>query len=82
MRRYSPMDVNRAQTAKIEATIANAPQLPIWSSEDLSELLWSVRATASAPARRRFRKFPRSCTESKAMSRELKRRGFRFVGAQ
>jgi DNA-3-methyladenine glycosylase I len=66
--------------AKIEATIANArAAADLGSPEDLSELLWSF-----APARRPRpvdgSGIPSASPESKAMAKELKRRGFRFVG--
>lgn len=65
--------------AKIEAVIANArvaAELP----DGLSDLVWSF-----APARRRrapttIAEIPASTAESVAMAKELKRRGFRFVG--
>jgi DNA-3-methyladenine glycosylase I len=63
--------------AKIEATIANARAVA--EVDDLSELLWSF-----APAKHRRPKtiadVPATTPESTAMARELKRRGFRFVG--
>lgn len=66
--------------AKIEATIANArAAAELGSPEDLSELLWSF----APPPRPRFAdlsEIPSASPESKAMARELKRRGFRFVG--
>jgi DNA-3-methyladenine glycosylase I len=67
--------------AKIEATVANA-RVVADGPDDLSELLWSF-----APARRRrsqrpevLADVPATTPESTAMARELKRRGFRFVG--
>jgi DNA-3-methyladenine glycosylase I len=65
--------------AKIEAAIVNArvaAELP----GGLARLLWSF-----APERRRarftsFDQVPATTDESKAMARELRRRGFRFVG--
>ncbi len=66
--------------AKIEATIANArAAADLGSSEDLSELLWSF-APPPRPRPVDGSEIPSVSTESKAMSRELKRRGFRFVG--
>lgn len=84
--RYTERDVARLMAdtgivrnrAKIEATIANA-RVTVDSSVDLTELLWSF----APPAR------PRPATgadlaaqtpESVALAREMKRRGFRFVG--
>lgn len=66
--------------AKIEATIANArAAAELGSAEDLAELLWSF-----APPRRSrpvdVSQIPSASAESKEMARELKRRGFRFVG--
>ncbi|HWT47330.1 MAG TPA: DNA-3-methyladenine glycosylase I [Mycobacterium sp.] len=66
--------------AKIEATIANArAAAELGSSEDLSELLWSF-APAPRPRPADGSEIPSASAESKAMARELKRRGFRFVG--
>jgi len=65
--------------AKIEAALVNAraaAELP----EGLSELLWSF-APAPRPARfESFAEMPAMTPESRAMAKELKRRGFRFVG--
>jgi DNA-3-methyladenine glycosylase I len=67
--------------AKIEATIANA-RVVADGPDDLSELLWSF----APPRRRRSQRpqtladVPATTPESTAMARELKRRGFRFVG--
>jgi DNA-3-methyladenine glycosylase I len=63
--------------AKIEATIANARAAA--DVDDLSELLWSFApAPRSRPAT--ITDVPATTPESTAMARELKRRGFRFVG--
>jgi DNA-3-methyladenine glycosylase I len=85
--RYGEADIDRLladagivrNRAKIEAAINNARaarDLP----DGLAALLWSF---APAPRRRRVRSFadiPSSTTESIAMAKELKKRGFRFVG--
>ncbi|WIM89902.1 DNA-3-methyladenine glycosylase I [Candidatus Mycobacterium wuenschmannii] len=64
--------------AKIEATIANARAVADLDV-DLSELLWSFApATRTRPAT--LSDVPAITPESTAMARELKRRGFRFVG--
>ncbi|MGA7135230.1 MAG: DNA-3-methyladenine glycosylase I [Mycobacterium sp.] len=63
--------------AKIEATIANARAAA--DVADLSELLWSF-APAPHPRPATSAEVPATTTESTAMARELKRRGFRFVG--
>lgn len=85
---YTDADVQRLladqgivrNRAKIEATIANArAAAELGTSADLADLLW-----AFAPSRRSrpadASQIPSATDESKAMARELKRRGFRFVG--
>jgi len=85
---YTAADVQRLMAdegivrnrAKIEATIANArAAADLGTSADLSELLWSF---APSPRLRPAdgSEIPSATAESKAMARELKRRGFRFVG--
>jgi DNA-3-methyladenine glycosylase I len=68
--------------AKIEATIANARATAALhdAGEMLSELLWSFAPTAPAPAPATLQDMPATTPASKALARELKRRGFRFVG--
>lgn len=63
---------------KIDATIANARTL-LDLGESFSDLLWSF-APASRPAPATLADVPATTPESAAMARELKRRGFRFVG--
>ena len=66
--------------AKIEATIGNARAAGELGADGLTELLWSF---SPPPRKRRLRSFaemPAETPESKALSKELKRRGFRFVG--
>jgi len=64
--------------AKIESAISNA-RVVLDLDTDLSDLLWSF-----APKRRarpqHLSDVPAVTDESKAMAKELKRRGFRFVG--
>jgi DNA-3-methyladenine glycosylase I len=62
--------------AKIEAAIANARSA---SDLSLSELLWSF-APESRPRPRMPADVPAVTPESTAMAKELKQRGFRFVG--
>ena len=85
---YTDADVQRLladegivrNRAKIDATIANArAAADLGSSEDLSKLLWSF-APPPRPRPADGSEIPSATTESKAMARELKRRGFRFVG--
>jgi DNA-3-methyladenine glycosylase I len=66
--------------AKIEATIANARAAA--DIEDLSELLWSFAPAQRLASQRPAdpSEIPSVTAESTAMARELKRRGFRFVG--
>jgi DNA-3-methyladenine glycosylase I len=64
---------------KIEATIGNAGAA-LELAEGLSDFVWSY-----APPRRSVRpsgrgELPAATAESTALSKELKRRGFRFVG--
>ena len=84
--RYTDRDINRLMAdteivrnrAKIEATIANA-RAAADSDIDLGELLWSF----APPPRQRpadLSEVPAVTPESTAMAKELKRRGFRFVG--
>jgi DNA-3-methyladenine glycosylase I len=86
--RYTGADVARLMAdqgivrnrAKIDATIANARAVA--DVDDLSELLWSF-APAPRPVSQRpaaSSDLPSATAESTAMARELKRRGFRFVG--
>ncbi|MEB3031357.1 DNA-3-methyladenine glycosylase I [[Mycobacterium] nativiensis] len=85
--RYTEADVTRLlgdagivrNRAKIEATIANARATIALESTDLAELLWSF-APPSRPRPKDLSEIPAVTPESTAMSRELKRRGFRFVG--
>jgi DNA-3-methyladenine glycosylase I len=64
--------------AKIEATIANARAVADLDV-DLAELLWSF-APPSRPRPAAMADVPAVTPESTAMAKELKRRGFRFVG--
>jgi DNA-3-methyladenine glycosylase I len=64
--------------AKIDATIANA-RAAAALDVPLSELLWSF-APDPRPRPRKLGDIPAVTPESTAMAKELKRRGFRFVG--
>ena len=69
--------------AKVESTVANAKAVLRLHEEDgsLDALLWSF--VDGEPKVNRYRKLgeiPAETDESAAMSKELKRRGFRFVG--
>jgi DNA-3-methyladenine glycosylase I len=65
--------------AKVAATIANARAVRDSVTEGLDELLWSF---APVDPRRpaTLADVPSTSAESVAMAKELKRRGFRFVG--
>jgi DNA-3-methyladenine glycosylase I len=89
--RYGAADVERLladpgivrNRAKVESTIANARAV-LAAREELGSfaaLVWGV--VDGEPRRNRRRtlaEIPAETDESRAMSRELKRRGFRFVG--
>ena len=66
---------------KIDAAIANAKVVAAMErdGESLAELLWSF-APGERPAPRSLAEVPAITPESKAMAKELKRRGFKFVG--
>ena len=86
--RYTPKRVERLladpgivrNRLKVESTVNNAQRIGELDVP-LSELLWSF--VGGEPKVNRWRKLgeiPAETPESKAMSKELKRRGFRFVG--
>jgi DNA-3-methyladenine glycosylase I len=66
--------------AKIGATIANANAVRESVPEGLDELLWSFAPTGQRRRPRTLSDVPSTSEESEAMAKELKRRGFRFVG--
>ena len=84
---FGPADVTRllADTgivrnrAKVEATIANARAALDAVPEGLDALLWSF-APASSRRPATLADLRSTAPESVAMAKELKRRGFRFVG--
>ncbi len=85
--RFGDADVERLMAdagivrnrAKIDAAIANARAAA--QVEDLSELLWSFAPDPDTrPVPRSYADVPAVTAESTAMAKELKRRGFRFVG--
>jgi len=84
--RYGDRDIERLMAdagivrnrAKIEATIANARAIAELDV-DLGELLWSF-APPPRPRPADLSQVPAVSAESKAMAKELKRRGFAFVG--
>jgi DNA-3-methyladenine glycosylase I len=89
--RFTPRSVERLMAdpgivrnrLKIESTLANARAVLRVRDEDgsLDALLWSfVGGTPKVNRFRRLGDIPAETPESEAMSKELKRRGFRFVG--
>jgi len=68
--------------AKIDAAIVNAraAQRMGEAGESLAELVWSHRPEVSSPPPRSADDLAAVTAESKALARELKRRGFTFVG--
>jgi DNA-3-methyladenine glycosylase I len=86
--RYSERDVERLlgdpgivrNRLKVESAVANARAV-VALDGGFSELLWSfVDGSPKVNAWKRLADIPAETAESKAMSKELKRRGFRFVG--
>ncbi len=67
---------------KIEAAIANAVAARAMRAdgESLAELIWSYAPSGRRRAPRSLDDLPSITPESTALSKELKRRGFRFVG--
>ena len=64
---------------KVESAVVNARA--VIDGGGLDELLWSfVGGSPRVNQRRTLSEYPTETGESRAMSKELKRRGFRFVG--
>ena len=88
--RFGEADVQRLMAdagivrnrAKIEAAIANARATTALheAGETLGTLLWSFAPAEEPAPPRALGEMPAVTSESKALARELKRRGFRFVG--
>ena len=80
--RFDERDVERLMAdagivrnrAKIEAALANA-RAAAAMDESLADLVWSFASSGGAP-----KQVPSATPESAALAKELKRRGFRFVG--
>jgi DNA-3-methyladenine glycosylase I len=64
---------------KIEATIGNA-RAALELPEGLDAFLWAYAPPPRGARLTSFADMPAETSESKALSKELKRRGFRFVG--
>ena len=65
--------------AKIDATISNARLVLEMDAGELDALLWSF-APGARPRPESFADIPAVTAESEAMSKALRKRGFRFVG--
>ena len=88
--RFTTRDVQRLMrnagivrnTAKIQATISNArATLKVWDAGlTLSEVIWKHQPTKRRAAPRAYGDVPSFSAESTALSKELSRLGFRFVG--
>jgi DNA-3-methyladenine glycosylase I len=88
--RFAARDVERLlgdagivrHRGKIEAAIANARGTLALrdAGTPLDELVWSHRPKAARAAPRSLKDLPPTTHESTALSKELKRAGFRFVG--
>ena len=88
--RFKPKDVERLlqdtgivrNRLKVESAVSNARcVLEVQEEGSLAEYLWSF--VGGKPIVGRFREvgeIPSETAESRAMSKDLKRRGFRFVG--
>jgi DNA-3-methyladenine glycosylase I len=84
--RYTEKDIARLMAdegivrnrAKVEATISNARAVADLEI-DLSDLLWSY-APPPRPRPKTLADVPSITPESQAMAKDLKKRGFRFVG--
>ncbi|GAA1535975.1 DNA-3-methyladenine glycosylase I [Microbacterium ginsengiterrae] len=67
--------------AKILATIGNARLVAGMRDGELDELMWSFAPDRERARPKSFDDVPAVTTESTAMSKTLRARGFRFVGA-
>jgi DNA-3-methyladenine glycosylase I len=86
--RFTPAKVERLlrdpaivrNRLKVESTVSNARAIVALrkSGESLDALLWGF--AAGSPRRRSLADIPAETPASKSMSKELKGRGFRFVG--
>nr|WP_314844721.1 DNA-3-methyladenine glycosylase I [uncultured Microbacterium sp.] len=66
--------------AKVLATIGNARIVRDMAEGELDELMWSFAPPPSGARPKTLSDVPPVTPESTAMSKELRRRGFRFVG--
>jgi DNA-3-methyladenine glycosylase I len=84
---FGPADIQRLladagivrNRSKIEATVANA-RTALDLPEGLDALLWSYAPTGRRRRPRSYAEVPAVTPESTGLAKELRRRGFRFVG--
>jgi DNA-3-methyladenine glycosylase I len=84
---FTPADVERLMTdagivrnrAKVTAAVRNA-RAALELPDGLSALLWSFAPTEPRPRPQTLADVPATSPESVAMAKDLKRRGFSFVG--
>jgi DNA-3-methyladenine glycosylase I len=67
--------------AKIEATISNARLVLDMEPGELDAFMWSFAPAPAASRPESFADVPATTPESDAMSKALRKRGFRFVGS-
>ncbi len=88
---YNDVDIDRLlqnkgiirHRGKIEATINNAQRAIelIEEKGSLSDYFWSFKPAQNRPRPKNISKIPSQTKESQALSRDLKRRGWKFVGS-
>jgi DNA-3-methyladenine glycosylase I len=87
--RYTPAKIERLlqdpgivrNRLKIESTVRNARAfLELTGGGRFSDLVWGFAPTGGRKRRKFIHEIPASTPESDALSKELKRRGFNFVG--
>lgn len=66
--------------ARIAATIGNAALVREMADGEFDALMWSFAPASPGARRRALAEIPAVTVESAAMSKELRARGFRFVG--
>lgn len=88
---YAESDIDRLMAderiirnrAKIEATMANARVLESWLDTEpggLDAMVWSHQPPSGLPRPATLADVPTQTAESRALARDLKARGWRFVG--
>ncbi|KAA9130348.1 DNA-3-methyladenine glycosylase I [Microbacterium caowuchunii] len=85
---FGPADIDRLMAdagivrnrAKIEAVIGNARLVRSMAPGELDALMWSFAPSATSRPPQTFADVPATTPESVALSKELRRLGFRFVG--